>query len=553
MADYSSDKVPWDTLQDNITTVMINGFSNIGRSAFAGLSNMTTFIFTDTNITKINTYAFKGCSNLTTINLPSSVSSIGSDVFVGCSSLKSITIPEKVTSLSDSLFMSCSSLNSITFLGQLKMIGKSAFRDCIKLSSITIPDSLTSIRGSAFMGCSSLTSINIPNNVNTIDYETFSGCSLLQSVLLPNSVIKINYGAFKECSSLTSITFPNNITSIEMRTFANCTSLDSITIPNKVTSIGNAAFANCINLSTINYCGLQDPSFINNSFNNCNPSIHVLPQYESGNFCNFQTEKDLSSDLCICSNDNKDLCNSLTQIRSDKYQCYRVTSTSEFSGHPAAAIFAKGNYQFSPFNSVVVVSMNADASRSTITITGGKSALITQFRENLFGGNFPASPTFSFQVTDEYFETCEALKKSTPSEVDFDFNGATGVHINHISESDNSLLVVHPDSYLLETGGNFLTYNFTKSGKMKIMTADYDFECDSLHTRNLRSEPVITGTGKIKNLDEISPEFVRPLDIESDLSGKAILGIQVACTFVIAVLGVIFNAFILKKKEDVAA
>ena len=77
--------------------------------------------------------AFSGCSSLTSVTIPNSVTSIGYWAFSGCSSLKSVTIPNSVTS-----------------------IGNSAFSDCKSLTSVTIPNSVTSIGEWAFDGCKSL-------------------------------------------------------------------------------------------------------------------------------------------------------------------------------------------------------------------------------------------------------------------------------------------------------------------------------------------------------------------------------------------------------------
>ena len=87
---------------------------------------------------ELGDYAFYGCSGLTSLTLPSSVTSIGSYAFYGCSGLASLTLPSSVTS-----------------------IGWYAFEDCSGLTSLTLPSSVTSIGSYAFYGCSGLTSIYV--------------------------------------------------------------------------------------------------------------------------------------------------------------------------------------------------------------------------------------------------------------------------------------------------------------------------------------------------------------------------------------------------------
>ena len=61
----------------------------------------------------IGKYAFYGCSSLTNITIPNSVTSIGNYAFSECSSITSITIPKYVTSIGDNAFLGCSSLTNI--------------------------------------------------------------------------------------------------------------------------------------------------------------------------------------------------------------------------------------------------------------------------------------------------------------------------------------------------------------------------------------------------------------------------------------------------------
>ena len=81
--------------------------------------------------------AFNYCSNLTSITIPSGVTSIGEEAFSGCSGLTSINIPNSVTTIGESAFSSCSGLTSITIPSSVTNIGRGAFDECSNLASIT--------------------------------------------------------------------------------------------------------------------------------------------------------------------------------------------------------------------------------------------------------------------------------------------------------------------------------------------------------------------------------------------------------------------------------
>ena len=239
-------------------------------------------------MTSIGNSAFNGCTSLTSITIPNSVTEIGYSAFEGCASLTSITIPDGVTYISDGAFSGCKSLTSITIPDSVTSIGSSAFYGCTSLTSIMIPDSVTSIDGSAFGGCSSLTAINvatenqnyvsingvlynkdkttimrypagkkdenykIPDGVTSIGDRAFYGCTSLKSITIPDSVTSIDRYAFCGCTSLTSITIPGSVTSIRISAFEDCSSLTSITIPDSVTIIESWAFKDCTSLTAIN-------------------------------------------------------------------------------------------------------------------------------------------------------------------------------------------------------------------------------------------------------------------------------------------------------------
>lgn len=120
--------------------------------------------------------------------------------------ITSVEIPSGITSIGFSAFENCSSLTSINIPSGVISIGMNAFAGCKSLSSIIIPSGVTIIENSTFNGCSSLTNIEIPSGVTTISGHAFGGNRSLTSITIPNSVTSIGLSAFFGCSSLTSIT-----------------------------------------------------------------------------------------------------------------------------------------------------------------------------------------------------------------------------------------------------------------------------------------------------------------------------------------------------------
>ena len=234
----------------NSTTAYVSGVTNNTLTGY-NIEPSVLFGGSIVQVSALGDNCFNGCTKLTSITIPTSVTIMASSCFYNCSSLVSITIPNSVISIGYSCFEICTSLTSITIPSGINILPINCFLGCSKLGSITIPNSVTTIGSSCFYNCSSLLSISIPTSVISIGNNCFYNCTKLASITIPNSVTTIGTSCFHNCISLDSIIMPSSINILGNNCFYNCTSLDSITIPTNIVRIGNNCFYNCAKLASI--------------------------------------------------------------------------------------------------------------------------------------------------------------------------------------------------------------------------------------------------------------------------------------------------------------
>lgn len=265
---------------------------------------VTELIIPET-VTKIQPYAFNGCTSLTSVTIPSSVTSIETGAFGGCSALEEIIIGNKDCQVDNSadtipvtttihgyagssanvyaqlynyVFVSLDNTDNIIIdveyfgdniiwildgKGILTITGTGKMPErygqvipwekyITNIKEVVITDGITSIPSYSFDGGLNIQEISIPESVTSIGTCSFRGCSLIDTISLPENLTYIGNFVFANCSKLQEIVFPCGVSSIMNNTFEECISLKSVTIPSDVTAIESRAFSGCINLQEIN-------------------------------------------------------------------------------------------------------------------------------------------------------------------------------------------------------------------------------------------------------------------------------------------------------------
>jgi len=240
--------------------------------------------------------AFYGCSRLTSVTIPSSVTTIDASAFYNCRGLTSVTIHNSVTNIGNFAFFNCIGISGLLSIpNSVEAIGESAFSGCSGIDSLYIGSSVETIGDNAFVDCpvsylhynarnctswlnynsnspfnpfrSTLQTLVLGENVESLPDYAFYDYDVLSSLSLSNSLVSIGSNAFADCDNLLSLD-TRNVVSVGDFAFANCDRLVQVNIGDSARTIGNGAFEGCFRMSSANI-GKSVQTIGNNAFSGC--------------------------------------------------------------------------------------------------------------------------------------------------------------------------------------------------------------------------------------------------------------------------------------------
>ena len=185
--------------------------------------------------------AFKNCTELKSVSLPSTLTKIGNSYgvppFSGCHSLESIEIAEgNEVYASDGNCIMRKADNTLVFgckaskiPSYTEHIGNHAFRDS-GAESIALPEGVTSIGNFAFDDNDRLKEITLPQSLTSIGWYAFSDCFALGKIAIPDGVTELPYGLFACCTELKEVALGAKTEKIDTSVFRLCGKLERITI-----------------------------------------------------------------------------------------------------------------------------------------------------------------------------------------------------------------------------------------------------------------------------------------------------------------------------------
>lgn len=196
--------------------------------------------------------AFSGCSNISALNLPPTITEIGAYAFYKCTGIRGVfTIGEAVTAIGKSAFFGCTGITELRFNAvACEIMGGSrsgvAFAGCRSLTKVVFSPRVTLIPDFAFMGMDQLNQEwQLPHDLEQVGEYAFANCTGIHGTLvLPAALQRVGPCAFYKCNGISQVELPSHIQRIDQRAFYQCINLKQVICNSFVpATVGAEAFA----------------------------------------------------------------------------------------------------------------------------------------------------------------------------------------------------------------------------------------------------------------------------------------------------------------------
>lgn len=207
--------------------------TSVGNYAFYNCVNVKS-VYIGHKANSVGEYAFGNNTSLEDVEIASEMAQLSKGMFYGCTALKSLAdLPDGIKTIGDVAFKGCSSLSEITIPSTVISIGASAF-DGTALTTIDIPWNVAEIGDGAFTNCAALTDINVDaKNASFADVDGALYDDALAILLccpagktdiytVKSGTTEIADGAFIGCKGLTTVEIPASVNKISNNAFNDC-------------------------------------------------------------------------------------------------------------------------------------------------------------------------------------------------------------------------------------------------------------------------------------------------------------------------------------------
>lgn len=318
---FTVDGIYYYTIDDERAAVMVDSEWDSENSQmvyhyYTGSLTIPSSVTYNEKTYKVTSVNLWGCSELTSISLPSTLEEIGEGGFADCSQLTQITLPESLKKIGGFAFQSCNNIKEITIPASVREIGQDAFtlsgieklviKDLAawcsvkkpggfissnktkvflkedEIKNLVIPDGVTIVEPNTFNGFKSIETVTVPAGVDSIGKNAFLGCTditkvtahdvaswcgihfgntmILQNgnVMMLSNPVCISQNLYIGNERLTELIIPEGVEEIGYSAFYRCLGITKVSLPSTLKKVGADAFADCTDIQIANVTSLRD-------------------------------------------------------------------------------------------------------------------------------------------------------------------------------------------------------------------------------------------------------------------------------------------------------